>query len=206
MLFKFHKSPSVKRTFPSTFGLRFLFMAKPFLPPFNLVGWIEENRHLLKPPVGNQQIYKANKDFIVMVVGGPNSRKDFHINNGEELFYQLEGDIELHLMVDDEAKPGRKIRHIQPIRQGEIFLLPAGVPHGPRRGPGTVGLVIERYRHKDEKDGFQWYCENCGNLLYEVELPVSDIVGQLSVLMNDFFTDKSRCTCSNCGTVMQKPE
>jgi len=190
---------------PSTFGLRFA-MSNQFLPPFNLFGWIEENRHLLKPPVGNQQLFKANKDFIVMVVGGPNSRKDFHINRGEELFYQLEGDIELHLMVQDENKPGSLVKQVLPIKEGEIFLLPPGVPHGPRRGVGTIGLVIERYRHEDEKDGFQWYCEKCGTLLYEVELPVSDIVGQLAGLMNDFYTDVNRCTCSTCGTIMQKPE
>jgi 3-hydroxyanthranilate 3,4-dioxygenase len=181
------------------------FMSNTFTAPFNLNAWIAENRHLLKPPVGNQQLYKANKDFIVMVVGGPNSRKDFHINQGEELFYQLEGDVELHLMVDDEGNPGKRKKEIVALREGDLFLLPPGVPHGPRRGPGTVGLVIERYRDPNEKDGFQWYCENCGNLLYEVEIPVSDIVGQLSTLMNDFFSDTDKCTCRNCGTVMQKP-
>jgi 3-hydroxyanthranilate 3,4-dioxygenase len=180
-------------------------MSNTFTAPFNLNAWIAENRHLLKPPVGNQQLYKGNKDFIVMVVGGPNSRKDFHINQGEELFYQLEGDVELHLMVDEEGKPGKRKREIVALKEGDLFLLPPGVPHGPRRGPGTVGLVIERYRDPKEKDRFQWYCENCGDLLYEVEIPVSDIVGQLSTLMNDFFSDTDKCTCRNCGTVMQKP-
>jgi len=178
-------------------------MTNTFLPPFNLFAWIEENRHLLKPPVGNQQIYKGNKDFIVMVVGGPNSRKDFHINSGEELFFQLEGDIELHLMVEKEN--GERELQILPIRQGEMFLLPPNVPHGPRRGAGTLGLVIERYRNPSEEDGFQWYCENCSTLLHDVRIPVSDIVGQLPVVMEHFFSNPDLCTCNNCGTLMQRP-
>jgi 3-hydroxyanthranilate 3,4-dioxygenase len=174
-----------------------------FLPPFNLKKWIDENRHLLRPPVGNQVIYKGNQDFMVMVVGGPNARKDFHINRGEELFYQLEGDVELHLMPEDSE--GQRKKEIVHLREGDFFLLPPSIPHGPRRGPGTVGLVIERYRNPDEKDGFQWYCENCEALVYELELPVSDIVGQLPILMDNFFADPALCTCKKCGTRMLKP-
>jgi len=178
-------------------------MTKPFISPFNLAGWIEENRHLLKPPVGNQQLYQGNKDFIVMVVGGPNSRKDFHINAGEELFYQLEGDIDLHLMVENDR--GTNELQILPIRQGEMFLLPANLPHSPRRGAGTMGLVIERYRAPTEEDGFQWYCEICSALLHDERIPVSDIVAQLPVMMENFFSNSDLCTCKNCGHFMQKP-
>ena len=63
----------------------------PLPSPFNLHQWIDEHRHLLKPPVGNQMIH--NGDLMVMVVGGPNQRSDFHVNPTEELFYQMEGDI-----------------------------------------------------------------------------------------------------------------
>lgn len=166
--------------------------------PFNLLQWIEDNRHLLRPPVGNQVIYKANEDFIVMVVGGPNSRRDYHYNEGEEIFYQIEGDIELKIIED-----GRPVSI--PIRQGEIFLLPPRVPHSPRRPANTIGLVIERYRSEKEQDGFLWYCENCGEKLYEEYAHVSDIVAQLPPIMNRFFENTAHCTCKKCGTVMQRP-
>lgn len=109
----------------------------PVSRPFNFQQWIDEHRHLLKPPVGNQQVFKGNDDFIVMVVGGPNARKDYHVDDSEEFFFQLEGDMTLKIIED-----GRPVD--VPIRAGEIFLLPAGVPHSPRRPAGTVGLVVER--------------------------------------------------------------
>lgn len=166
--------------------------------PFNLNNWIEEHKHLLKPPVGNFQIYKANDDFIVMVVGGPNSRKDFHFNKGEELFYQLKGEISVKIFNEG------KIQDIT-IKEGEMFLLPAGVPHSPRRGPDTVGLVIERYRKPEELDGFIWYCENCEHKLYEEYFPLDDIVTQLPIVMQSFYDSIELRTCKCCGTVMQPP-
>ena len=167
------------------------------LSPFNLKKWIAENRDLLKPPVGNQCIYKAAENFIVMVVGGPNSRKDYHYNESEELYYQVEGDIVLRIIED--GKP----RDIN-INEGDIFLLPPKTPHSPQRGPNTVGLVIEKIR-EDEKDGFMWYCENCGNQLYEEKLNVSDIVSQLPPVMEGFYSSKEKTTCSKCGEVMSAP-
>src|SRR5690606_11095613 len=140
--------------------------------PFNFKKWIDENRHLLKPPIGNQQVYKGNADFIVMVVGGPKSRKDYHSNEGEEFFYQLEGDIILKVIED--GKPVDV-----PIREGEIFLLPAKVPHSPRRPANTIGLVLERYRRSGEVDGFIWHCAICCEKLYEEFFEVTHIVKQL---------------------------
>ena len=166
--------------------------------PFNLNQWIEENRQLLKPPVGNQTVYKDTGDFIVMVVGGPNSRKDFHYNESEELFYQLEGDINVRIQEDG------KIVDI-PIRQGDMFLLPARTPHSPQRGPNTVGLVIEKVREGKEIDGFMWFCEQCSGKLYEEYFHLTDIVSQLPPVMERFYSDEQKRTCKNCGAVMQPP-
>ena len=171
--------------------------------PIMLKDWIDSNRDLLRPPVGNRVLFQQTDDFIVMAVGGPNARKDFHLNEGEELFYQLEGDIQLELM--EKGENSELIRKTLTLKEGEIFLLPARVPHGPRRPAGSVGLVIERKRRPGELDAFQWYCENCQHLLHEARIPVSDIEVQLKDLLTRFFDDKNLCTCSACGTVMEKP-
>lgn len=166
--------------------------------PFNLFDWINENRDLLKPPVGNQQLYVGNDDFIVMIVGGPNSRKDYHVNEGEELFFQLQGSIVLKII--ENGKPV----DIE-INEGEMYLLGPNIPHSPQRPADTVGLVIERYRKADELDAFEWYCESCNHKLYKEEFPLSDIVKQLPVVMQNYYNSEEHRTCDQCGTVMQKP-
>jgi 3-hydroxyanthranilate 3,4-dioxygenase len=163
---------------------------------FNFQRWIDANRHLLKPPVGNKCLF-SDGDFIVMVVGGPNARKDYHVDPGEEFFYQLEGDMVLKTM-----QSGAPVE--VPIRQGEILLLPALVPHSPQRQANTVGLVIERRRHPGERDGFQWYCENCNHLLYEEFVELTNIETQFPPIFERFFASKERRTCSRCGTVMER--
>jgi 3-hydroxyanthranilate 3,4-dioxygenase len=167
------------------------------LQAFNFQSWIDQNRHLLKPPVGNKRVF-SDGDFIIMVVGGPNSRKDFHVDPGQEFFYQLEGDMVLKTRQDG------KIVDV-PIRQGEIFLLPPNMPHSPRRVANTVGLVIERQRRPGERDGFQYYCENCGHLLFEHFLELTDIETQLAPVFDQFFASRELRTCSQCGTVMERP-
>jgi 3-hydroxyanthranilate 3,4-dioxygenase len=164
----------------------------------NFKKWIDENRHLLKPPVGNQVVYQPMQDFIVMVVGGPNARKDYHYNETEEFFYQLEGDVVIKIVEDG--------KHVDvPIKEGEIFLLPAKTPHSPQRGSNTVGLVMEVQRREGMKDGFLWYCENCQNLLHEDYLVVTDLVSQLPVVMGKFYDSEDLRTCKKCGTVMEPP-
>ncbi len=167
--------------------------------PFNFQAWIDEHRHLLKPPVGNKQVFLDNDDFIVMVVGGPNSRKDYHYEEGEEFFYQLKGDIVLKIVEE-----GKQVDI--PIKEGEIFLLPAKIPHSPQRSEGSIGLVIERYRKEGELDGFMWFCENCDHQLYKEFFELTDIVNQLPKVMSTFYESEELRTCNNCGTVMQPPE
>jgi 3-hydroxyanthranilate 3,4-dioxygenase len=167
------------------------------LAAFNLNGWVDEHRHLLKPPVGNQQVFE-DTDFIVMIVGGPNQRKDYHVNPTEELFYQLEGDITLGI-IEDGVK-----RDIH-IRQGDIFLLPPEIPHSPQRPANTVGMVIERRRPKGQNDHLRYYCENCGEILFDPDFYLVDIVGQLKPLMDKFWADETLRTCKKCSAVMQPP-
>ena len=166
--------------------------------PFNFKKWIDEHRHLLKPPVMNQVVYKDTESFIVMVVGGPNKRKDFHYNETEEFFYQLEGNIVVKIVEEG------KIVDIA-INEGDIFLLPAHTPHSPRRTEGSIGLVMEVHRPAGILDGFMWYCENCSTKLHEIKIPVKDIVTDLPIVMAAFYEDKELCTCKKCGTVMEKP-
>jgi len=164
---------------------------------FNLHDWIDRHRQVLAPPVGNKRVFEDG-DFIIMVVGGPNSRQDYHVDPGQEFFYQLEGDMLLKTVQD-----GKMVD--VPIREGEILLLPPNVPHSPRRFANTVGLVIERQRRPEERDGFQWYCENCDHLLYEEFEHISDIEKQLPPIFERFFNSTERRTCRNCGTVQERP-
>jgi len=167
------------------------------LQPLNFQQWIDEHRDKLKPPVGNQQVYEED-DFIVMAVGGPNVRKDFHINEGPEFFYQLEGDMRLRV------KENGSFRDI-PIHEGEIFLLPPQVPHSPQREADTVGLVIERKRMPSELDRFVWFCDTCGHELYGESVQLTDIVAELPQIFDRFWRDPAHRTCANCGHVLDKP-
>jgi|SRR5450631_2882192 3-hydroxyanthranilate 3,4-dioxygenase len=169
----------------------------PIAPPFGLQRWIDDHRELLKPPVGNKLLFQ-DSTFIIMAVGGPNSRKDYHHDPSEELFFQLEGDILL------KTVQGGRVTDV-PIRQGEVFLLPAQIPHSPQRPAGSVGIVIERRRNPDELDGFSWYCEQCGHCLYLEHVAVRNIETQLPEIFSRFYSNISRRACSVCGTVMQAP-
>lgn len=165
--------------------------------PFNLRQWIEENRDLLKPPVSNKNLYVEAGDFIVMVVGGPNARKDYHYNESEELFYQLEGDITVRIQENGKAKD-------LIIREGDIFLLPGNIPHSPIRGANTIGLVIERVRKgTDLIDGLLWFCENCNHKLHEYRFPLTNIEHDFISRFKEFYGSEDLRTCSACGTVME---
>ena len=169
----------------------------PIAPPFDLHRWIDSNRALLKPPVGNKLLFEDSA-FIIMAVGGPNARKDYHHDPSEEFFFQVEGDMLLKTVQEG------RLTDI-PIRQGEVFLLPPEVPHSPQRPAGSVGIVVERRRKPDELDGFSWYCEHCGHCLYLERVAVRNIETQLPEIFSRFYSNISRRTCSACGTVMQAP-
>ena len=160
----------------------------------NFKQWIEDNRDSLKPPVKNKLVYQ-DTDFIIMVVGGPNQRKDYHYNETEEFFYQVEGDIVLKVIVDGEFKD-------IPIKEGDIFLLPPKIPHSPQRPEGSVGLVIEKQRPDGMKDGLQWYCDGCHKKLYDEYFTLTDIATQLPQVFKHFYDSEDHRTCDSCGHVM----
>ena len=167
------------------------------IPPINFKQWIEDNRKLLKPPVGNKCVYE-DAEFIIMVVGGPNARKDYHFEEGEEFFYQIEGDITLKVIDNGEPKD-------IPIREGEIFLLPPRTPHSPQRPANTVGLVVERKRLEEEMDAFMWFCESCDTKLYEEFFPLTNIVDDLPPILNRYWENEEHRACDACGAVMERP-
>jgi 3-hydroxyanthranilate 3,4-dioxygenase len=168
------------------------------LRAFNFKKWIDEHREFLKPPVCNKLVFQ-DAEFIVMVVGGPNSRKDYHYDEGEEFFYQVEGDMLLKTFQDG------KVVDI-PIKEGEIFLLPAKMPHSPQRFENTVGLVIERKRLPHEKDGLMWFCDECNHKLYEEYFQLQNIEKDLPPVFDRFFSSKDNRTCKECGAVMEAPQ
>ncbi len=165
-------------------------------PPFDFRRWIDEHRHLLQPPVGNKCVYDG--DFIVMVVGGPNERTDYHFEEGPEFFYQLEG--EMVLRIQEDGRP----RDI-PIRAGEIFYLPPRVPHSPQRMAGSVGLVIERKRLPHEHDALMWFCERCNHPVYEEFFQLTDIEHQFQAVFDRYYRSRAARTCSACGHVQSAP-
>ena len=165
-------------------------------PPLDLQRWIDEHRHLLKPPVGNKCI--VDGDFIVMIVGGPNARTDYHYDEGPEFFYQLEG--EMVLKVQDEGA-ARDI----PIRAGQMFYLPPRVPHSPQRMPDSIGLVIERRRVAGEQDGLLWFCQQCNHKVYEEYFTLDSIERDFPPVFERFYRSREARTCTQCGALHPAP-
>ena len=164
--------------------------------PFNLLQWIEDNRHLLKPPVGNKKIWEDTQ-FDVFIVGGPNHRKDYHIQKDEEFFYQIEGEITLKIVEDGTFKD-------IVLKAGDIFLLPPNIPHSPQRPAGSVGLVIEHKRPEGQLDGLRWYCDECSEMVYETSFQLVDIVKQLKGAIESFWESEDKRTCNHCNHLLEK--
>jgi 3-hydroxyanthranilate 3,4-dioxygenase len=165
------------------------------LQPFDFRSFIEEHRHLLKPPVGNCQVWEDGQ-LIAMVIGGPNQRTDYHDDSAEEFFYQLEGDMVLKVM----EEPGKPPRDIE-IKAGQVFLLPGHVRHSPQRPAGSIGLVIEAPRTPGAVDGFEWYCPKCHALVYRTEVVLKSIVKDLPPLFERFYSDEMLRRCRSCRTL-----
>jgi 3-hydroxyanthranilate 3,4-dioxygenase len=166
---------------------------------FNIAAWLAENKEQLRPPVGNKLLYTG--EFKVMLVAGPNSRTDYHVEAGEEWFYQLEGAMVLRVVDDGNFYDV----HIGP---GDTFCLPARVPHSPQRFPGSVGIVVERERRDGERDALQWYCqvETCRQLLFRKEFLCRDLSLDLVPIINEYFADICNRTCTRCGFIETPPE
>jgi 3-hydroxyanthranilate 3,4-dioxygenase len=164
--------------------------------PINLQAWIDEHRHLLKPPVGNKCI--VDDHYIVMIVGGPNARTDYHFEDGPEWFYQLEGEMVLRIQEDGTARD-------IPISAGQMFYLPPRIPHSPQRMAGSIGLVIERKRLAHEDDALMWFCVNCNRKLYEESFHLVDIEQDFFMVFERFYRDDALRTCSECGTLNPRP-
>ncbi len=162
---------------------------------FNFQRWIADNEQYLKPPVGNRHLFDHETDMVIMVIGGPNQRTDYHDDPVEEFFFQVRGDMLLKVTEDDKF-------YDVPVREGEVFYLPPHVRHSPQRPlPGSVGLVLEGNRQQNQLDGFEWYCFDCGRLVHRVELIINDIVQDLPPLFNAFFENETARTCSRCGAL-----
>src|SRR5437763_9957958 len=166
-------------------------MAAP-LSAFNLKRLIDDPRNLLRPPVGDEMIWKASQ-FMVMIIGGPNARRDFHINPGDEFFYQLEGNIVLEY-IDGSGK-----RRGEAIREGDVLLLPARIPHSAQRPANSVGLVVERLREASEAESYAWHCERCDRKLYELTRGEADLLNDLRRVATEFNASEALRTCKACG-------
>tara|TARA_R110000787_G_scaffold48165_1_gene116285 strand:+ start:762 stop:1301 length:540 start_codon:yes stop_codon:yes gene_type:complete len=162
--------------------------------PFNLDRWVEKYRDQLKPPVGNKLLFEED-GMIAQIIGGPNTRVDFHDDPVQEFFYQLRGDMILKVV--DRGR----IENVR-IDEGDVFMLPPHMRHSPQRPlPGSIGLVVESPRMAGMLDGFEWYCFDCMSCIHRVEVPVHNIVDDLPPLYDAFYADAAARTCGACGAV-----
>lgn len=167
------------------------------LSAFNLQQWIEDNKPAFSGPVANKEVFPQS-DIIFQIIRGPNARNDFHIDPGDEIFYQLQGTIRV-----DVLEGGQRRQNV--LRQGDVLLVPAGVPHSPLRTAGSWGLVVERKRRPGELDGILWFCEQCNAKLYERSFPLQDISTEIRSAIDDFYANREYRTCRSCGAVLEQP-
>jgi len=169
--------------------------------PINLPNWINEHREFLKPPVCNKQVFEQD-DYIVMIVGGPNNRTDYHYNETPELFYQLEGEMVLRV-IDGDCADANSFKDI-PIKAGELFMLPPKMLHSPQRFANSVGLVVEQKRGSAQFDALVWFCPDCHTQLYRESFALANIEQDLPKVFNNFYQHEQHCTCRQCGIKITK--
>jgi 3-hydroxyanthranilate 3,4-dioxygenase len=162
--------------------------------PFNLDHWVDKFRDQLKPSVGNKPLFEED-GMIAQIIGGPNTRIDFHDDPVQEFFYQIKGGMILKVIDDVEIKDVR-------INEGEVFMLPPHIRHSPQRPvPRSYRLIVESPRMAGMLDAFEWYCFVCMACIHRIEVPVDNIVDDLPPLYEAFYADDAARTYGDCGAV-----
>jgi len=132
-----------------------------------------------------------------MIVAGPNARKDYHYNETEELFYQIEGEITVVIQEDGQRKEMK-------LGPGDMYLHPPKVPHSPVRSAGSIGLVIERKRAgKGFTDGLMWFCDSCNHPLHAVYFELHNIEKDFLPHFQTYYASDELRTCKACGHKME---
>jgi len=170
----------------------------PHLSKFNLQQWIEENRGNW----GRRRTVWEDSDFITVVHRGPNRGKQFHINEGDEIFYQLEGELNFHYINSSDK------REVLVLKPGEMFLLPANVPHSPRREEGSWTLVVERKRRPDKIDRWVWFCKSATTSSTRRRRdPAKDPAIKANITVENtnkrLRSDLALSTCKRCGETLK---
>ncbi|AXF56964.1 3-hydroxyanthranilate 3,4-dioxygenase [Salicibibacter kimchii] len=162
---------------------------------FDIQQLIEDNKHLLKPPVNNMVLWE-DSEFIAMLLGGPNKRRDFHIDPSDEFFYQIKGSCFVECINENQE------REVVEVKEGEMFMLPADVPHSPHRIADSYGIVLERKRGEGELESFVWFCDKCNHEMHRATVQLTDIGTQVKEAIEKFNADEELKTCDNCGHKM----
>ena len=173
-------------------------MLFPHLMKFNLQKFVDEHRSEWDDNKTLRKLVWEDSDYIVMLQHGPTSDQQFHVNQGDEIFYQVEGELNFHYFTPEGQ------RELMVVGPGEMFHLTRDVPHSPRRPPGSWTLVVERKRRPDERDGWIWFCEKCNHKLYETRVqsggPQEPVPGRVSPWMAEArqkLTELGKCP--QCG-------
>ncbi|KAH8072282.1 3-hydroxyanthranilate 3,4-dioxygenase [Aureococcus anophagefferens] len=172
--------------------------------PLNLQAWLDEHGPTLQPPVANKLLFGGD----LKVVGGPNARRDYHLQTGEEFFLQLSGELCLKIVErgrfkDVRVGAGQTFLRVPPASQRSkgkqtVFprRLPGHVPHSPQRSARSLGLVFERSHAPEEMDGMLWFDEaadlsdgapaDLGAVAYEEYFHCVDLGAQLAPVIGRY--------------------